>query len=152
MLPEPNNFLALEETVGAGRSYDIWSYVKSLTKFLYSSRYVFTKHPVQLKTVTTYFRNMFFSKRAPKQKGGCLDTLDTTPPWIRHWSATALFVVLAAQHGDVVGNGDHSAVRCQDRVSRLGHHESGLQHGALHLRTDHADAGCRRLTVYAHRV
>jgi len=76
----------------------------------------------------------------------------TPPPWIRHWSATALFVVLAAQHGDVVGNGDHSAVRCQDRLSRLGHHESGLQHGALHLRTDHADAGCRRLTVYAHRV
>jgi len=26
---------------------------------------------------------MFFSKRAPKQKGGNLDTLDT--PWIRHW-------------------------------------------------------------------
>jgi len=85
MLPEPNNFLALEETVGARRTYDIWSYVKSLTKFLYSSRYVFTKHPVQLKTVTTYFQNMFFSKRAPKQKGGCLDTLDTTtldPPLV----------------------------------------------------------------------
>ena len=26
---------------------------------------------------------MFFSKKASKQKGGCLDTLDT--PWIRHW-------------------------------------------------------------------
>ena len=25
---------------------------------------------------------MFFSKKAPKQKGGCLDTLDTS--WIRH--------------------------------------------------------------------
>ena len=48
----------------------------------YSSCFMFTKHPVQLKTVTTYFQNMFFSKRAPKQKGGCLDTLDT--PWIRH--------------------------------------------------------------------
>jgi len=42
-----------------------------------------TKHPVQLKTVTTCFQNMFFSKKAPKQKGGCLHTLDT--PWIRHW-------------------------------------------------------------------
>jgi len=28
---------------------------------------------------------MFFSKKASKQKGGCLDTLDT--PWIRHWIA-----------------------------------------------------------------
>ena len=43
----------------------------------YSSCFVFTKHPVQLKTVTACFQNMFFSKRAPKQKGGCLDTLDT---------------------------------------------------------------------------
>jgi len=43
----------------------------------YSSCFMFTKHPVQLKTVTTYFQNMFFSKRAPKQKGGCLDTLNT---------------------------------------------------------------------------
>jgi len=41
--------------------------------------FVFTKHPVQLKTVATCFQNMFFSKRAPKQKGGCLDT-----PWMRH--------------------------------------------------------------------
>jgi len=46
-----------------------------------SSCFVFTKHPVQLKTVTTCFQNMFFSKRATKQKGGCLDTLDTL--WIR---------------------------------------------------------------------
>jgi len=36
----------------------------------YSSCFVFTKHRVQLKTVTTCFQNMFFSKRAPKQKGG----------------------------------------------------------------------------------
>ena len=43
----------------------------------YSSCFVFTKHPVQLKTVTTCFQNMLFSKRTPKQKGGCLDTLDT---------------------------------------------------------------------------
>jgi len=28
----------------------------------------------------TCFQNMFYSKKAPKQKGGCLDT-----PWIRHW-------------------------------------------------------------------
>ena len=46
----------------------------------YRSCFEFMKHPVQLKTVTTCFQNMFFSKRAPKQKGGCLDT-----PWIRHW-------------------------------------------------------------------
>ena len=46
----------------------------------YSSCFVFTKHPVQLKTVTTCFPNMFFSKRAPKQKGGCLDTLDSGHP------------------------------------------------------------------------
>ena len=32
----------------------------------------------------TYFQNMFFSKRAPKQKGGCLDT-----PWIRHCVTSA---------------------------------------------------------------
>ena len=44
----------------------------------YSSCFVFTKHPIQLKTITTCFQNMFFSKKAPKQKGGCLDTLD--PP------------------------------------------------------------------------
>ena len=32
---------------------------------------------------------MFFLKRAPKQKGGCLDTLNT--PWIRHcWPAKSL--------------------------------------------------------------
>jgi len=51
----------------------------------YSSCFVFTKHPVQLKTVTTCYQNMFFTKRAPKQKGGCLDTLDT--PWICHWTS-----------------------------------------------------------------
>ena len=51
----------------------------------YSSCFVFTKHPVQLKTITTCFQNMFFSKKAPKQKGGCLDTLDSPPPWICHW-------------------------------------------------------------------
>ena len=49
----------------------------------YSSCFVFTKHPLQIKPVTTCFQNMFSSKRAPKQKGGCLDTLDT--PWIHHW-------------------------------------------------------------------
>jgi len=43
----------------------------------YSSCFVFTKHPVQLNTVMTCFQNVFFQKRAPKQKGGCLDTLDT---------------------------------------------------------------------------
>jgi len=46
----------------------------------YSSCFVFTKHPVQLKTVTTCFQSIFFSKKAPKQKGGCLDTLDTPSP------------------------------------------------------------------------
>jgi len=34
MLSEQNNFLALEEIVGGRRSYDISSYVKSLTMFL----------------------------------------------------------------------------------------------------------------------
>ena len=48
----------------------------------YSSCFVFTKRPVQLKTVTTCFQNrpMSFTKRAPKQNGGCLDTLD--PPLV----------------------------------------------------------------------
>jgi len=52
----------------------------------YSSCFVFTKHHVQLKTVTTCFQNMFFSKRAPKQKGGCLDT-----PWIRHCCTSPIY-------------------------------------------------------------
>ena len=84
MLPEPNNFLALEEIVGARRSYMTSRAMSNPLLSSYSSCFVFTKHPVHLKTVTTCFQNMFFSKRAPKQKGGCLDTLDT--PWIRHWN------------------------------------------------------------------
>jgi len=43
----------------------------------YSSCFLFTKHPVQLKTATTndmISKYVLFKKRAPKQKGGCVDT------------------------------------------------------------------------------
>jgi len=54
---------------------------------------VFTKHPVQLKTVKTFSKYVLF-KKAHKQKGGCLDTLDT--PWIRHW--LYMYYYQAASH------------------------------------------------------
>jgi len=50
---------------------------------------MFKKHPVQLKTVTC-FQNMFFSKRAPKQKAGV---------WTSPGSATA--VLRSQPAGDV---------------------------------------------------
>ena len=62
----------------------------------YSFCFEFTKHPVQLKTVTTCFQNMFFSKKGPKEKGGCLDTLDT--PWIRPGTSQNCFVELCIDH------------------------------------------------------
>jgi len=51
---------------------------------------------------------MLFSKKAPKQKDGCLDTLDTPPPWIlgvimhrcRHGKAPQYLAV----HGPMVWN------------------------------------------------
>jgi len=54
-------FLAVEEIVGARRSYTSSRAMSNPSLSSYSSCFVFTKHPVQLKTVTTCFQNMFFS-------------------------------------------------------------------------------------------
>jgi len=50
----------------------------------YSSCFVFTKHPVQPKTVTTYFQNIFFSK-----KGNLSKRAGVWTPWTPPGSATA---------------------------------------------------------------
>ena len=47
---------------------------------------------------------MFFSKKAPKRKGGCLDTLDT--PWIRHCKYTAVVVAVLLHGVDAVAQVD----------------------------------------------
>jgi len=46
----------------------------------YSSCFVFTKHPVQLKTVTTCFQNMFFSKNGHLNKRAGVWTRPLDPP------------------------------------------------------------------------
>ena len=64
----------------------------------YSSCFVFTKHPVQLKTVTTCFQSIFFLKKAPKQKGGCLDTLDTPSPGSATEAPRHVYFELVSRH------------------------------------------------------
>ena len=64
MLPEPNNFLAYRRN--RWRRAVVRHRSRAMSNPLlssYSSCFVFTKHPVQLKTATTCFQNMFFSKK-----------------------------------------------------------------------------------------
>ena len=98
MLPEPNNFFGLRR----------YSWRQAVVRHLelcqitypvqssYSSCFVFTKHPVQLKTVTTCFQNMFFSKKRHLNKRAGVWT-PWTPPCIRQCIAE-LFLNNFAPH------------------------------------------------------
>ena len=63
MLPDPNNLFGVRRN--SWRQAVIRHLELRQIPYLssYSSCFVFTKHPVQQKTVTTCFQNMFFSKK-----------------------------------------------------------------------------------------